>query len=148
MRKYELQTLQAKIKNNAELALGFNRDIQSASGAYRASLREQKKALGWGTRNYLLTYAFLRGMPYKAAEPACTDKPSVRGIVMTIKSEFPQAKAELEDLITDWLTGAAVDPSSILEEPKESSVQMTEAATPDTSLLGRVRTSIRSVIGL
>lgn len=147
MRKSELQSLQSKIKANAEQACGLNRDIQAASGPIRAQLRYEKKCLGYETRNLLLAYAFLRGMPYKAAEPACSDKPSVRGIKRVVQEELPHSSADIDDRISSWLDGTSSEATSDAPIPAESSVKVSNPAAPNVSLLGRVRSALRSVVG-
>jgi len=69
MKKHELEGLQSFIAARVARSLEFNAEIAQVHGDDRRDLRAEKKAHGAVTRDHLLVYAYLRGVPYRVVEP-------------------------------------------------------------------------------
>jgi len=72
-KKEALKKFNAAARSRETEARQIRKDIQGSSGMTRWALWNDKRDFGYNTRHVLLAYAFVRGMPYKAAEPNCAE---------------------------------------------------------------------------
>ena len=78
--------------------------IHASSGMDRWHAWQDKRAFGRDTRHLLLAYAFVRGMPYLAAEPKCGEfnKPSATAIGIAAMNHGVELNL---DEVKTWLKG-------------------------------------------
>ena len=113
--KSELQGLRARIAELAAQGVAIRSKIGAARERARYDLWNEKRAVGDGVRDLLLAYAFLRGVPYRVAEPTAREKPAwFGGAVETWRATWSATIAErvrevvpsegLEARVLAWLT--------------------------------------------
>ncbi len=90
--------------------------IQAARGPERHRLRGEKSGAGWEARLLLLTYAFLRGVPYRTLAPKCREdssiclrRPLIHWAGETVKAWDSQERGEVEELMEAWLDAKLPD---------------------------------------
>ena len=116
LKKKDLPTLAAEIKRLAAEGRAYNPRIQAARGPERHRLRGEKSGAGWEARLLLLTYAFLRGVPYRTLEPKCREdssiclrRPLIHWAGETVKAWDSQERGEVEELMEAWLDAKLPD---------------------------------------
>ena len=65
---YGLRALRAKVRGFQAEGVSIQKKISAATGLYKASLWDMKRALGGEQRYYLLAYGLLRGLKYQQIE--------------------------------------------------------------------------------
>ena len=111
--KNELKSLRDEIREMAAEGRAHNPRIQAAEGPERHALRQEKASVGRAARVLLLTYALLRGVPYRTLEANCREdgipferKLLVRGVAREIEERVSNA-GDAESLVERCLDGAS-----------------------------------------
>lgn len=79
-----LLALKAKVCGLEGTARKLSSKINESSGMQRWLLRHHKQQLGRFTREHLVAYGLLRGIPYSKIEPKCLTGPNVETIAKII----------------------------------------------------------------
>lgn len=69
MKTRRFENIRAAIRRQEELSREARAKIRETSGPDRYEAWAEKRIIGAHTRDLLLAYAFLRGMPYRVCEP-------------------------------------------------------------------------------
>jgi hypothetical protein len=80
--KHAIRNLKNTIKGRALASRQMRQKANRLIGMDKHHVHLEMREYGAGTRNYLLAYALIRGIPYKTAEPACHpgNEPGAYGI--------------------------------------------------------------------
>ena len=106
IRKSYIVKLKTAIAKNVEQSTELRIDAQFEKGLERHKLHIKKRYLGYDTRRYLLIYAFLRGVPYKACEPKIHDAIDSSSIIYSIRNM--KIEIDKEDLQV-WMAGVKME---------------------------------------
>lgn len=67
-KKCKYPEIKAELRQREQESRAIRKQIHESSGLIRWSLWQDKRSYGSGTRDLLLAYAFLRGVPYRVCE--------------------------------------------------------------------------------
>lgn len=108
--------LKTTIKGRALSSRGMRREANQTSGMAKHDIHLRMRSYGAATRNYLLAYAFLRGIPYKVAEQSCRpDNPPRARAISSVLEDLDEAfegNAEIpygEQAVRDWINAKSED---------------------------------------
>lgn len=89
--KTELLVLKSKLCGLEHTSRKFRKRIIKSSGDRRWQLRYRKMCLGVYTREHLIAYGLLRGVPYSRIEGKCGDKnqPHAAAIHAIVQAHAP-----------------------------------------------------------
>ncbi len=87
----ELLALKSKVCGFEQTSRKFRKMIAKSKGDRRWQLRYRKMCLGEYTREHLIAYGLLRGVPYSRIEGKCGDKnePNVKTIHAIVQAHVP-----------------------------------------------------------
>ncbi|MFA5203055.1 MAG: hypothetical protein WC708_01505 [Lentisphaeria bacterium] len=104
-KKFQLSALKTEIKRLANDGRALNKEISSTDDIERHVLRREKALIGRKAREYLLAYAFLRGIPYKVLEGENNASYSyymTEAMLKIIKSHLPENECDVS-ILTNWV---------------------------------------------
>jgi hypothetical protein len=103
-KRTKFQSIREYLKTREIASREIRKQIHAASGMDRWHLWNEKRDYGRETRDTLLAYGFLRGLPYRACEPKCGDHnpPSITGILSVARFYVPETGMD-EAVIKSWL---------------------------------------------
>ena len=104
-KKFQLLALKTEIKRLASDGRVLNKKISSTADVERHILRREKASIGRKAREYLLAYAFLRGVPYKVLEGEKNASYSyymTEAMLKIIRSHLPENECDVS-ILTNWV---------------------------------------------
>jgi hypothetical protein len=72
-KKCKFPEIRAELRQREQESRAIRKQINESSGMARWAFWEEKRNYGGATRDLLLAYAFLRGMPYRVCEPKTSE---------------------------------------------------------------------------
>src|SRR5882724_2684321 len=93
VKKSELVNLRSEIAKRVAESRGIRKNINASSGMAKWALWNDKRSVGSETRDLLLAYAFLRGVPYRVVEPTAKvpDGRTLDGWLKSLAIDIAQA---------------------------------------------------------
>ena len=154
MRKSELVSLLERIRELEAESRAIGTRVRSLKGLDRHQARQDKRDLGSTTRLLLLTYGFLRGVPYERIERNVdklnNPRPSIDAIVHCAH-DWSGSTNDLREQVEAWLAGSLTsypvvekDSPKIEEQPAPAQVPQ---PAPKAGFLSKIGQAIRSAVG-
>lgn len=133
-----LQVLRAKVRGLQAAGITFHSRIRKAKGPKRNELWSEKRRLGCYSREHLIAYGLLRGIPYGSIERCAKDnKPNVERVFELMKAhgDWKVAGELTVEKVTELLTTSTPQFEPL---PTESTPPVPPAPQPE-GLLARAR---------